>query len=146
MGLVKAAREMDENLYIVVVTGFGTIESAVEAVKLGAVDYITKEFTPQGLRLSIEKFLKEHNLDPQEIDLVFAHQASESIIKKICKKFQFPFEKCQNGLKKYGNTGAASIPISLSVANTEGLLQPGQKILLIGGAAGFSTGIVSLIW
>ena len=61
LDLVKEAREMDENLYIVVVTGFGTIESAVEAVKLGADDYITKEFTPEGLRLSIEKFLRERN-------------------------------------------------------------------------------------
>jgi DNA-binding NtrC family response regulator len=61
LGLVKEAREMDENLYIVVVTGFGTIGTAVEAVKLGADDYITKEFTPEGLRLGVEKFLKERN-------------------------------------------------------------------------------------
>ena len=104
------------------------------------------KFAYQAIPRAIEKFLKENNIDPQEIDLVFAHQASEGIIKKICKKFEFPLEKCQNGLKTYGNTGAASIPISLSVANTKGLLQPGQKILLLGGAAGFSTGIVSMIW
>ncbi|MCK4836740.1 MAG: sigma-54-dependent Fis family transcriptional regulator, partial [Candidatus Aminicenantes bacterium] len=61
LGLVKEAREMDENLHIVVVTGFGTIETAVEAIKLGADDYITKEFTPEGLRLGVEKFLKERN-------------------------------------------------------------------------------------
>jgi len=82
----------------------------------------------------------------EEIDLVFAHQALEGIIKKLCKVFEFPFEKCQNGLKYYGNTGAASIPISLSLANTKGLLKPGQKILLVGGAGGFSTGVIFLIW
>ncbi len=94
----------------------------------------------------IERFLEKNNTDLQEIDLIFAHQASEGIIKKVSKKLDYPYDRCQNGLKNFGNTGAASIPISLSVANTQGLLQPGQKILLIGGAAGFSTGIVSLIW
>lgn len=94
----------------------------------------------------IARFLEKNNIDLEEIDLVFAHQASEGIIKKVCDIFEFPQEKCQNGLKKFGNTGAASIPISLSVANSKGLLQPGQKILLVGGAAGFSTGVVSLIW
>jgi DNA-binding NtrC family response regulator len=58
LSLVKEAKNLDENLYIVVVTGFATIESAVEAVKLGADDYITKEFSPDGLRLSVKKFLK----------------------------------------------------------------------------------------
>lgn len=104
------------------------------------------KFAYQTIPKVIERFFEKNNIDPQELDLVFAHQASEGIIRKICKKFDYPFEKCQNGLKTFGNTGAASIPISLSVANTKGLLQPGQKILLLGGAAGFSTGIVSMTW
>jgi len=104
------------------------------------------KFAYQAIPRVIEKFLKENNLDPREIDLVFAHQASEGIIKKVCKKLDYPYARCQNGLKNFGNTGAASIPISLSLANTKGQLHPGQRILLIGGAAGFSTGIVSLIW
>ncbi|RLA94613.1 MAG: 3-oxoacyl-ACP synthase, partial [Deltaproteobacteria bacterium] len=68
------------------------------------------------------------------------------IIKKICKVTKVPFERCHVSLKKYGNTGAASIPIGLSEANMKGMLKPGQKILLVGGAAGFSTGVVSMIW
>jgi len=106
------------------------------------------KFAYQTIPKVIERFLEKNSIDVQEIDLVFAHQASEGIIKKICKKFDYPFERCQNGLKTYGNTntGAASIPISLSVANTKGLLKPGQKVLLLGGAAGFSTGLVSMTW
>jgi 3-oxoacyl-[acyl-carrier-protein] synthase-3 len=104
------------------------------------------KFAYQTIPQVIKRFIEENKVDFQEVDLVFAHQASEGIIKKICKKVDFPYDKCQNGLKNFGNTGAASIPISLSVANTKGLLTPGQKILLVGGAAGFSTGIISLIW
>ena len=104
------------------------------------------KFAYQTIPKVIERFFEKNNIDAQKIDMVFAHQASEGIIKKICKKFDYPFDRCQNGLKTFGNTGAASIPISLSVANLKGLLKPGQKILLLGGAAGFSTGIISLIW
>lgn len=104
------------------------------------------KFAYQTIPQVIKRFLQANNVNLQEIDLVFAHQASEGIIKKVCAKLDYPYNRCQNGLKNFGNTGAASIPISLSVANSKGLLKPGQKVLLVGGAAGFSTGIVSLIW
>lgn len=94
----------------------------------------------------VEKFLKKNNWSPREVDLVFPHQASEGIIKKVCKKTKIPLEKCRFGLNKYGNTGAASIPINLSEAHMEGVLTPGKKILLVGGASGFSIGLVSMVW
>jgi 3-oxoacyl-[acyl-carrier-protein] synthase-3 len=49
-------------------------------------------------------------------------------------------------LDKVGNTAAASMPIALSIALEEGRIQPGDKILLVGGAAGFSAGVVPIIW
>ena len=94
----------------------------------------------------VDKFLKKNNWKPQEVDLIFPHQASEGIIKKVCKKTRIPLERCRFGLSKYGNTGAASIPINLSEANMEGVLQSGKKILLVGGASGFSIGLVSMVW
>jgi 3-oxoacyl-[acyl-carrier-protein] synthase-3 len=104
------------------------------------------KFAFENIPKVVKKFLKENNWDPKEVDLAFCHQASEGIIKKICKVTKVPFERCHVSLKKYGNTGAASIPIGLSEANMKGMLKPGQKILLVGGAAGFSTGVVSMIW
>ncbi len=58
LSLVSEARELNEDMYIVVVTGFASIETAIEAIKFGADDYISKEFTPDSLRLSITKFLE----------------------------------------------------------------------------------------
>jgi two-component system, response regulator RegA len=40
--LVKALREMSENVRIVVLTGYGSIPNAVEAIRLGACEYLTK--------------------------------------------------------------------------------------------------------
>ena len=45
-----------------------------------------------------------------------------------------------------GNTAAASVPLCLSRAYDEGKLTPGVKILLIGGAAGFSVGVIPIVW
>jgi 3-oxoacyl-[acyl-carrier-protein] synthase-3 len=129
------------------VMGGGTVAPRdVQASYFNSESKRLLRFAYQTIPKVIKTFSKENKVNLQEIDLVFAHQASEGIIKKVCKALEFPYERCQNGLKYYGNTGAASIPISLSLANTKGLLKPGQKILLVGGAAGFSTGIISLIW
>jgi len=43
---------------VVVLTGYGTIESAVEAMKLGAADYLIKDARPQEILLTIERVLK----------------------------------------------------------------------------------------
>ena len=61
LDLIKNAREMCEDLYIVVVTGFATIETTVDAMKFGADDYITKDFSPEDLRLKVGKFLLERD-------------------------------------------------------------------------------------
>ncbi len=57
--LVAAARKQNEALYIVVLTGFGTIASAVEAMQKGADDYITKDLSPDELRLRVNHFLQK---------------------------------------------------------------------------------------
>ena len=47
---------------VIIVTGYGTIESAVEAIKMGANDYLTKPIVDDELRLTIERALKQQSL------------------------------------------------------------------------------------
>jgi two-component system, NtrC family, response regulator AtoC len=49
MGLLKAMREKGMRVPFILVTAYGTIEKAVEAVKLGAVDVVTKPFAKEAL-------------------------------------------------------------------------------------------------
>ena len=44
MDVLKAARAINPNCYVVVMTGFSSIETAVESVRLGAFDYLVKPF------------------------------------------------------------------------------------------------------
>ncbi len=60
--LLRAAKQRDPALAVVVITAFGTIESAVEAMRLGAFYYLTKPFKSADLLLLIERALEERHL------------------------------------------------------------------------------------
>jgi DNA-binding NtrC family response regulator len=62
MELLKEVRTRHESVVPIVVTGFGKIDSAVEAVKLGAVDYLTKPVVDDELRLAVNKAVNQHTL------------------------------------------------------------------------------------
>ena len=53
----------------VVITGYGTIESAVEAIKTGAHDYLPKPIIDDDLLLAVERGVKQHNLMDENIQL-----------------------------------------------------------------------------
>lgn len=53
--LVKQIRELDDEAVILMITGYPTIGSVVEAVKQGATDYITKPFTLDEIKIRIDK-------------------------------------------------------------------------------------------
>ncbi len=82
----------------------------------------------------------------RDVTMVIPHQVSLRVIELICKATGYPFERCMVTLDRMGNTAAASIPIALSIALAEGRIKRGDKILLVGGAAGFSAGVVPVVW
>ena len=47
---------------VIIITGYGSIESAVEAIKMGAYDYLTKPIIDDELRLAVERSLKQQSL------------------------------------------------------------------------------------
>jgi DNA-binding NtrC family response regulator len=52
-----------------VITGYGTIESAVEAIKMGAYDYLTKPIVDDDLRLAVERAVRQQSLLSENRDL-----------------------------------------------------------------------------
>ena len=62
LDLLREIREVDPSPFVIIVTGFGSIDTAIRAVKLGAHDYITKPFKIDQLLLSIDKALAERSL------------------------------------------------------------------------------------
>jgi DNA-binding NtrC family response regulator len=69
MDLLRAMHERGIAAAAVVLTGYGTIESAVEAMKLGAADYLIKDARPQEILLTLERVLNLSSLKRENATL-----------------------------------------------------------------------------
>ncbi len=59
LDLIAWLKRYDPRIAVVAITAFGSIETAIRAIKLGAFDYLTKPFTPDALLLAVEKVTRE---------------------------------------------------------------------------------------
>ncbi len=62
MEVLRTFRKEYPDLIIIMITGFSTVETAVEAMKLGAFDYIPKPFTPDEVSIVVKKAIEKKNL------------------------------------------------------------------------------------
>ena len=65
MEVLDQVRTIDPNLLVIVITGYATVESAVEAMKKGAYDFIPKPFTPDQLRIVVRRALERRALQKE---------------------------------------------------------------------------------
>jgi PAS domain S-box-containing protein len=65
MEVLDQVRAIDPNLLVIVITGYATVESAVEAMKKGAYDFIPKPFTPDQLRIMVKRALERRALQKE---------------------------------------------------------------------------------
>lgn len=63
--LLKHVRENYSDLVFMIITAFGTTETAVEAMKMGAYDYVTKPFKIDEVRINIANALKSKDLETE---------------------------------------------------------------------------------
>ncbi|MDX8502247.1 beta-ketoacyl-ACP synthase III [Mesorhizobium sp. VK4C] len=77
---------------------------------------------------------------PQDIDRFVPHQANARIFDAVGRNLGIADQAVVKRIAEYGNSSAATIPLSLSLANRTQPLQPGEKILLAAAGAGLSGG------
>lgn len=75
--VLSRLRSEGKRMPVVIITAYGTVESAVDAMKMGAVDYLRKPFTPEQIReiagaVLTRPQLKEHELETYEHLLEYA--------------------------------------------------------------------------
>jgi DNA-binding NtrC family response regulator len=60
MGLLRRLRAQGDDVPVVIVTAHGDVPHAVEAMKLGALDFLAKPLTPEALRSTVDEVLARH--------------------------------------------------------------------------------------
>jgi 3-oxoacyl-[acyl-carrier-protein] synthase-3 len=74
------------------------------------------------------------------------HQSNLRMIEAILGSLGLPMERTITTVERYGNTAAASIPLTLEAAAAEGRLRPGSRVALCGFGGGLSWGAALLEW
>jgi 3-oxoacyl-[acyl-carrier-protein] synthase III len=95
---------------------------------------------------AVTEALVQHNLTVGDIDLLVPHQANLRINEMVAHKLELGPERVFNNIQKYGNTTAASIPLALSEAVSEGKLKAGDLLCLCSFGSGFTWGSALIRW
>jgi len=62
LDVLRRLKEIDPDVLVIIITGYGTVESAVEALKMGAYDYIKKPFKADAIHLIVRLALETQSL------------------------------------------------------------------------------------
>ncbi|MGC9000313.1 beta-ketoacyl-ACP synthase III [Caldisericum sp.] len=93
-----------------------------------------------------EKLLDKTGTKLEDIDWFIPHQANLRIIQAGAEKLGIPMEKVVVTIDKFGNSSAASIPISLDTIRKEGKLKRGNLVLMVSFGAGMTSGAILMRW
>jgi 3-oxoacyl-[acyl-carrier-protein] synthase-3 len=86
--------------------------------------------------LGMKALLQNAGMTLSDVDWFIPHSANLRIIESICERSGFPMEKTLFSLTQYGNTSAATIPLTLDLGLREGKIKKGDTVLIYGFGGG----------
>src|SRR6056297_585061 len=66
MEVLEKINEMDYKTKVIIITGYGSIESAVKTMKLGAIDYLRKPFNPEKIRKIVTEVFQRYEIETKK--------------------------------------------------------------------------------
>jgi 3-oxoacyl-[acyl-carrier-protein] synthase-3 len=97
-------------------------------------------FTIKRVPPLVRDTLEYSNIGLDEVDYYVFHQSNRFIIKHVTKKLQISDEKVPLTLDEFGNTGGASIPLTITMGNLVRPKDRSLKLMLLGYGVGLSWG------
>jgi 3-oxoacyl-[acyl-carrier-protein] synthase-3 len=104
------------------------------------------EFAVNTVPTMIRGLLSEHGLAPNDLDLLILHQSNLRMLEAIMASLALPPDRTVTTVETYGNTAAASIPLTLQKAAETGRLKAGARVMLCGFGGGLSWGAALFNW
>ncbi|QGQ44655.1 beta-ketoacyl-ACP synthase III [Metabacillus sediminilitoris] len=90
--------------------------------------------------------LEKAGLSKEDVDFLIPHQANIRIMEASRERLELPVEKMSKTINKYGNTSAASIPISIVEELEAGKIKDGDLLVMVGFGGGLTWGAIALRW
>ncbi len=132
--------------------GGSRLPASVETVRNG--DHYIKmdgkavfRFATRVMAEATREVVAKAGLTLDDVTLIVPHQANVRIIESsVLRQLKFPKERVYINLERYGNTSTASIPIALTEAVSEGRIQPGDYVVMVGFGAGLTWAAALVQW
>lgn len=106
MDVLKEIKKTNPKTHVIIITAFATVENAVEAIKLGASDYISKPFKIDEVQIKIKKILEEAKFEKNlefipDSDLMKAmgNPLREEAVRLLYKHEKLKFTEIQHHLR-----------------------------------------------
>jgi 3-oxoacyl-[acyl-carrier-protein] synthase-3 len=103
-------------------------------------------FATRVMASAVRDVTQRAGLALEDVRLIVPHQANRRIIDSSAKTLGLPEDRFVINVDRYGNTSAASIPIAVCEAVTQGRLRPDDHLVLVGFGAGLTWGAVLVQW
>lgn len=104
------------------------------------------KFAVRQMGESAVNVIEKAGLTHEEVDYLIPHQANIRIMEASRERLGLPIEKMSKTIHKYGNTSAASIPISLVDDLIDGKIKDDDVVVFVGFGGGLTWGAVCLRW
>jgi 3-oxoacyl-[acyl-carrier-protein] synthase III len=95
---------------------------------------------------AIDAALEANGLTPGDVDWLVPHQANIRIIESMGRRLNLPSDRVVVTVDRHANTSAASIPLALTEAVSDGRIQQGDLILMEAMGGGFTWGSALVRW
>jgi two-component system phosphate regulon sensor histidine kinase PhoR len=105
MEVLRRIRERAETVLVIVITGYATVETAIEAMKQGAYDFIPKPFEPDQLRIVVNRALEKLRLTREALKLEQERTRTLSDLDTEKSRIRTIIESLPNGLVVTNATG-----------------------------------------
>ncbi|MFI3130224.1 beta-ketoacyl-ACP synthase III [Mammaliicoccus sciuri] len=92
------------------------------------------------------KAVEKAGLESDDIDMFVPHQANIRIMESARERLGIAKEKMSVTVDRYGNTSAASIPLSIAYELEQGKIKDNDTIVLVGFGGGLTWGAITLRW
>ncbi|MGW1464318.1 3-oxoacyl-ACP synthase III family protein [Streptomyces sp. NPDC002308] len=104
------------------------------------------DFATQAVPQVVKGALAAAGLDVDDVDLLITHQANARLIEECADRCGVPLDRVPMTVDRYGNTAAASVPITLDEAAAAGRLHRGDVVVLAAVGGGMTAGALVMRW